>query len=86
MKNIKIVVVGDAAVGKTCLFISYMTNAFPSGSVPKEFTDCLDDLMVDGKLICAWFFDTYEQEDYLPPRSLLYLDADVLLLCFSIAS
>jgi len=85
-KRVKLVVVGDGAVGKTSLLISYATGEFPNEYVPTVFENYTAQMKRDGEVILLHLWDTAGQEDYDRLRPLSYPGADVVLLCFSTIS
>ena len=82
-KTIKCVVVGDGAVGKTCLLMSYTTNQFPSKYAPTVFDNYAVTVMIGDDPHTLGLFDTAGQEDYDRLRPLSYPQTDVFLVCFS---
>jgi len=84
--RVKLVIVGDGAVGKTCLLICYAQNDFPVDYVPTVFENYTATRKRGNEDIKIHLWDTAGQEEYDRLRPLSYPGADVVLLCFSTIS
>eukprot|EP00339_Tiarina_fusa_P027705 CAMPEP_0117025536 /NCGR_PEP_ID=MMETSP0472-20121206/18857_1 /TAXON_ID=693140 ORGANISM="Tiarina fusus, Strain LIS" /NCGR_SAMPLE_ID=MMETSP0472 /ASSEMBLY_ACC=CAM_ASM_000603 /LENGTH=330 /DNA_ID=CAMNT_0004732285 /DNA_START=12 /DNA_END=1004 /DNA_ORIENTATION=+ len=85
-KRAKVVVVGDGAVGKTCLFITYATGKFPEEYVPTVFENYTHETTYKNEPFLLHMWDTAGQEDYDRLRPLSYPGTEVVVLCFSLVS
>jgi Ras-related C3 botulinum toxin substrate 1 len=86
VKHIKLVIVGDGAVGKTCLLSVYSSNSFPIEYVPTILDNSSENIMVDGRIINLSLWDTAAQDEYDQRRHLSYPGTSVFIVCFSVDS
>ena len=82
--EVKIVVVGDGAVGKTCMIICYISDEFPTTYTPNVFDSLKGHMNYDWNEISLHVWDTAGQEDLARLRPLAYPNANCFLVCFSL--
>jgi len=85
MQNLKVVVCGDGAVGKTTFLISFTLECFPTEYIPTVFDNYSTVYSFEGRQISLGLWDTAGQEDFQSIRPLSYKQADVFLMFFSVA-
>lgn len=86
LRNLKCVVVGDGAVGKTALLVVYTTDSFSDDYIPTVFDNYSASVCVDGRVVALNLFDTAGQEEYNRLRPLSYPQTDVFIVAFSVIS
>ncbi|CAB1342576.1 unnamed protein product [Coregonus sp. 'balchen'] len=83
---ISCMLVGDGAVGKTSMIVSYTTNGYPTDYKQTGFDVFSGQVEVEGAPVRIQLLDTAGQEVFDDFRSLSYSHTDVFLLCFSVVN
>ncbi|XP_077380772.1 rho-related GTP-binding protein RhoH [Festucalex cinctus] len=84
--SVKCVLVGDCAVGKTSLLVSFTSGTFPDTYKPTVFNNTGAEVYMDGVLISLGLWDTAGQDNLRQIRPRSYQQADVVLVCYSVAN
>jgi len=85
-RTLKCVLLGDGAVGKTSLIISYTTNGYPTEYTPTTYDNYSVKVGVDQEEVRLQISDTAGQDDFDHLRPLCYPDCDVIMMCFSVVN
>ncbi|CAF1116042.1 unnamed protein product [Adineta steineri] len=80
----KLVIVGDAMCGKTCLLFTFKDDQFVSTSGITMLNKYQKNVQIDEKIIDFTFYDITGIEHYENFRALSYPDTNIILICFSV--
>lgn len=80
----KVVVVGDGAVGKTCLLMAYSGKPFDPVYAPTIFENYITEVDIGTKVIKLSLWDTAGQEEYDRIRIMSYVNVHCFVVCFSV--
>lgn len=86
LRPLKITIVGDGMVGKTCLLITYTQNEFPEEYIPTVFDNHACNITVDDNEYNLTLWDTAGQEDYERLRPLSYPNVSVYICHYPCAT
>ncbi|XP_030644217.1 rho-related GTP-binding protein RhoH [Chanos chanos] len=84
--SVKCVLVGDSAVGKTALLVRFTSETFPDSYKPTVYENTGVDVFMDGVQISLGLWDTAGNDMFRSIRPMSYQQADVVLLCYSVAN
>ncbi|KAI3367798.1 hypothetical protein L3Q82_026634, partial [Scortum barcoo] len=85
-EELSCMLVGDGAVGKTSMIISYIFNGYSSEYRQTAFDVFAGLVHVNGIPTRIKLIDTAGQEEFGHLRSLCYAHVDVFILCFSLVN
>ncbi|XP_068615795.1 rho-related GTP-binding protein RhoV-like [Brachionichthys hirsutus] len=83
---ISCMLVGDGAVGKTSMIVSYTSNGYPAEYHQTGFDVFSGQVQVEGSPVKVQLLDTAGQEEFDEFRAFSYAHTDVFLLCFSMVN
>ncbi|XP_042865781.1 cdc42 homolog [Penaeus japonicus] len=86
MDSLVIALLGDGAVGKTCLLTTYIQGGFPAMYVPTVFENYVEANKFKNEYFDFTFsiMDTAGQDDFTDLRHMFYPKAHVFVLCYSV--
>merc|ERR1712062_241391 len=83
---LKVVIIGDGAVGKTALMVRYRDGRFPSDYIPTVFEMNAKTVEVDNEKFELRLWDTAGQEAYEELRKQAYIGAQVIIIGFCLVN